>query len=140
MLTVSELMTVDPDTVRVDTRLLDVINTMKVGGCRQLPVVDSKGRVVGIITDRDVRLAMNSPMVLRERWQDEELLNSVTANSCMTANPITVEPSTPAYRAAEMLSAYKFGALPVVEQGMLVGIITVTDFLDRFAAGQPLAS
>jgi CBS domain-containing protein len=58
----------------------------------------------------------------------------------MTANPITVEPSTPAYRAAEMLSAYKFGALPVVEQGMLVGIITVTDFLERFAAGQPLAS
>lgn len=137
MLTVSELMTVDPDTARVETKLLDVINIMKVGGCRQLPVVDSMGRVVGIITDRDVRLAMNSPMVMRERWQDEELLNTVTADSCMTANPITVEPSTPAYRAAEILSAYKFGALPVVEQGILVGIITVTDFLDRFAAGQP---
>jgi acetoin utilization protein AcuB len=137
MLMVNELMTVDPDTVRAETQLLEVINIMKVGGCRQLPVVDSKRRVVGIITDRDVRLAMNSPMVLRERWQDEDLLNAVTANSCMTANPITVEPSTPAYRAAEMLSAYKFGALPVVEQGILVGIITVTDFLDRFAAGQP---
>ena len=80
---------------------------------------------------------MNSPMVLRERWQDEDLLNTVTADSCMTAKPITVESNTPAYRAAEMLSAYKFGALPVVDQGMLVGIITVTDFLDRFAAGQP---
>jgi acetoin utilization protein AcuB len=137
MLMVNELMTVDPDTVRAETQLLEVINIMKVGGCRQLPVVDTKRRVVGIITDRDVRLAMNSPMVLRERWQDEDLLNAVTANSCMTANPITVEPSTPAYRAAEMLSAYKFGALPVVEQGILVGIITVTDFLDRFAAGQP---
>ena len=137
MLMVNELMTVDPDTVRAETQLLEVINIMKVGGCRQLLVVDSKRRVVGIITDRDVRLAMNSPMVLRERWQDEDLLNAVTANSCMTANPITVEPSTPAYRAAEMLSAYKFGALPVVEQGILVGIITVTDFLDRFAAGQP---
>jgi CBS domain-containing protein len=55
----------------------------------------------------------------------------------MTPDPVTVSPDTPAYRAAEMLSAYKFGALPVVSGGELVGIITVTDFLDRFAAQQP---
>ena len=138
MLSVSDLMTVNPDTVKADMPLRDVINIMKVEGCRQLPVVDAEGRVVGIVTDRDVRLAMNSPIVLHSRWQDAELLNTVTVNSCMTPNPITVMPTTPAYRAAEMLSAYKFGALPVVEKGELVGIITVTDFLDRFASGQPV--
>jgi acetoin utilization protein AcuB len=99
--------------------------------------VDEEGKLVGIITDRDVRLAMNSPFVLHERWQDEALLETATAESCMTPDPITVTPDTPAYRAAEMLSAYKFGALPVVEGGALVGIISVTDFLDQFAAQRP---
>lgn len=52
----------------------------------------------------------------------------------MTANPMTVSPDMPAYQAAHILSLYKFGALPVIDEGVLVGIITVTDFLDFFAA------
>lgn len=137
MLTVGDLMTPNPNIVRSDTPLRDVIDKMKVDRCRQLPVVDDLGRLQGIITDRDVRLVMNSPIVLHGRWQDEELIETATANSCMTPNPITVSSKMPAYRAAEMLSAYKFGALPVVDQDALVGIITVTDFLDRFSAQQP---
>ncbi|MDX1614641.1 MAG: CBS domain-containing protein [Candidatus Promineifilaceae bacterium] len=137
MLTVGDLMTMDPLTVTADTPLRVVIDQMKISGCRQLPVVNAQGRLLGIVTDRDVRLAMNSPIVLHGRWQDEELLKSAVAESCMTPDPVTVSSTTPAYRAAEMLSAYKFGALPVVDQGRLVGIITVTDFLDRFAAQQP---
>jgi CBS domain-containing protein len=130
-------MTTDPDTVTPETPLREVINRMKAEGCRQLPVVNAAGQVVGIITDRDVRLAMNSPIVLHGRWQDEELIDRATAESCMTPDPITVTPDTPAYRAAEMLSIYKFGALPVVDDGRIIGIITVTDFLDRFASDQP---
>ena len=137
MLTVSDLMTVNPDTVASDTPLREVIDLMKVECCRQFPVVDATGRLAGIITDRDVRLAVNSPIVLHGRWQDEELIDTATANNCMTPDPITVSSTVPAYRAAEMLSAYKFGALPVVDNDELVGIITVTDFLDRFAAQQP---
>ena len=137
MLTVNDLMTVEPLTVTLQTTLRDVIQLMKLEACRQLPVVDDSGRLVGLITDRDVRLAMNSPFVLHERWQDETLLDTATAESCMTPNPLTVTPDTPAYRAAEMLSAYKFGALPVVEKGELVGIISVTDYLDHFADERP---
>lgn len=137
MLTVGDLMTSNPDVVQSDTPLREVIDKMKVERCRQLPVVNESGRLQGIITDRDVRLAMNSPVVLHGRWQDEGVIETVTANSCMTPNPITVNSKTPAYRAAEMLSAYKFGALPVIDNGDLVGIITVTDFLNRFAAQQP---
>jgi len=138
MLVVGDLMTLDLNTVRPETPLSDVINMMKAERCRQLPVVDEEGYLVGIVTDRDVRLAINSPIVLHGRWQDDALIITATANSCMTPNPITVAPETPAYRAAEMLSAYKFGALPVVDKKELVGIITVTDFLDRFAAGEPV--
>lgn len=132
MLTVNDLMTVIPSTVTPDTTLRHIIGVMKSEGCRQLPVLDN-GRLVGIISDRDVRLIMNSPVVLHGRWQDEELLDKVTADGCMTPNPISVSPDTPAHRAADMLSTYKFGALPVVEGDTLVGIITVTDFLE-FAA------
>jgi acetoin utilization protein AcuB len=92
--------------------------------------------LAGIITDRDVRLAMNSPLLLRERWQDETLLDSVTAESCMTASPMMVTPDVPAYEAADMLAIHKFGALPVVEDGGLVGILSVTDILKAFAREQ----
>jgi acetoin utilization protein AcuB len=135
MLTVNDLMTSIPFTVSSDTPLRHVIELMKTEGCRQLPVLED-GNLVGIVTDRDIRLAMNSPIVLHGHWQDEELLDRATARNCMTSNPMTVEPDTPAYQAARMLSIYKFGALPVVDEGLLVGIITVTDFLDNFVAGQ----
>ncbi len=133
MLTVNDLMTAIPFTVSTDTTLRHVIEVMKTEACRQLPVLEN-GELVGIITDRDIRLVMNSPMVLHGRWQDEELLDRVQARTCMTANPLTVAPDMPAYQAAHMLSLYKFGALPVVDNGVLVGIITVTDFLDNFAS------
>jgi acetoin utilization protein AcuB len=137
MLIVADLMTSKPKTIQVDTPLRDVVETMKIEGIRQLPVLDEDGRLVGIISDRDVRLAMNSPFVLHERWQDEALLDTATAESCMTPNPLTVSPDTPAAQVAKMLATYKFGALPVVDDGELVGIISVTDFLDWFADQQP---
>jgi CBS domain-containing protein len=136
MLSVNDLMTAIPDTVTPQTTLRQVIEVMKSQGCRQLPVL-SDGKLVGIITDRDVRLVMNSPLLLHGRWQDEEILDEMTAESCMTPDPMTVSPETSAYQAANMLSIYKFGAMPVVRNGELVGIITVTDFLNYFAMQQP---
>ena len=138
MLSVNDLMTPIPDTVTPQTTLRQVIEVMKSQGCRQLPVMD-QSRLIGIITDRDVRLVMNSPLVMHGRWQDEEILDTMTADACMTPNPMTVSPDTPAYQAANMLSIYKFGALPVVDNDELVGIITVTDFLNYFAMQQPEA-
>ena len=132
MLTVNDLMTEIPNTVTPQTTIRQVIALMKSQACRQLPVL-LNGKLVGIVTDRDVRLAMNSPLILHGRWQDDEILDNITAETCMTPDPMTVSPDTPAYQAANMLSIYKFGALPVVDKGVLVGIITATDFLDYFA-------
>lgn len=138
MLTVNDLMTVKPKTISPQTTLREVIDLMKEEECRQFPVVTTDGKLVGIVTDRDIRLTMNSPIVLHERWQDNALLETMTVESCMTPNPLTVTPDTPAYHAAEMLSAYKFGALPVLDDGQMVGIITITDFLDHFAEFKPI--
>lgn len=136
MLKVKDIMTVSPVYVAPDTTLHEIIGVMKTHNYRQLPVMDGT-ELAGIITDRDVRLVMNSPIVLHDRQEDITLLHAVTAESCMTANPISVTPDTPAYRAAEMLSIYKFGALPVIDGDKLVGIVTVTDYLDYFADKKP---
>lgn len=131
MLMVKDLMTPDPMTIPHDMILRNIIGNMKQNGYRHLPVVIN-GKLIGIVSDRDVRLAVNSPMIVHEHDEDMEILDEVTAENCMTLNPITVTPDTPAVRAAEMLAVYKFGALPVIEHEKLVGIITVTDFLKAF--------
>jgi acetoin utilization protein AcuB len=133
---VGDLMTRNPVAVGPTTNLRQVLIRMKEDDCRQLPVIGEDKRVIGIVTDRDVRLAMNSPLVLHERWQDEALLDAVTVEGCMTANPLTVTKDTPLYQAAQLLCDHKFGALPVTKDGQLVGIVSVTDILRRFIADE----
>lgn len=135
MVLVKDLMTADPVAITPETSLRNIIGLMKQNSFRQLPVVEGD-QLIGIVSDRDVRLAVNSPMIAHEHEEDMELLDEVTADNIMTLNPITVTPDTPAVRAAEMLAVYKFGALPVVENAHLAGIITVTDFLRAFVGGE----
>jgi len=131
MLTVSDIMTPHPITIQRNMPLSTVIGLMKSHHCRQLPVVE-EDRLVGIVSDRDVRLAMNSPLILHERADDQTLLTTTTAEACMTADPLTVTPDTPAAQAALLMKTYKFGALPVARNGRLVGIVTVSDILDSY--------
>jgi acetoin utilization protein AcuB len=132
MLTTNDLMTIDPETVTEDVPLREVVAVMNRANIRQVLVVDGK-KLVGIVTDRDVRLAVNSPLTTAEPLQRLELLNGFKAKDCMTPNPRCVEPETPIHKVAELLSMYKFGALPVVKNDELVGIITVTDLLNQMA-------
>jgi len=132
MLKVKDLMTIDPDVVAPDTPLRSVIALMNRCGYRQLPVVVD-GRAVGIITDRDVRLAVDSPILSGEPLQRLQALDTITAGQCMTKNPLSVTPETAVYVAAGLLARHKFGALLVVEGERLEGIITVTDLLNQMA-------
>lgn len=126
---VRDVMTSDPITVQPDDTLRTAQERMAECGCRRLPVVDETHRLVGIITDRDVRLALNSPLVLRERWQDDMLVTQTTVEVCMTPEPITIAPDAPVQDAADILLQRRISGLPVVEGDRLVGIITVTDLL-----------
>ncbi len=87
---------------------------------------------MGIVTDRDIRLAANSPIILRERWQDEFLLDHVKVEACMTPDPITITPDSSVEEAARLMRGRKVGGLPVVQDSELVGIITETDILNHF--------
>jgi acetoin utilization protein AcuB len=124
-------MTPTPVSITPETPLREVLGLMKDHQCRQLPVVEGE-RVVGIVTDRDVRLVMNSPLTMRERFEDEMLLRTVTAADCMTPDPMTIDVNDPAANAADLLRTFKFGSLPVVDSGYLVGIVTVSDILTSF--------
>ena len=130
---VRDIMTPNPITVQCSAMLVEVIGLMKAHKCRQLPVLEGH-RLAGIVTDRDIRLAAHSSLVLREHSEDLTFWQNATAQDCMTYNPLTVEPNKPATHAAELLNRYKFGALPVVENGQLVGIVTVSDILSSYIA------
>lgn len=126
---VADIMTPSPVTVTPRNAIRTAINLMREGGYRRLPVVD-RGRLVGIITDRDLRRAANSPFVVREQWYDNFILDHIEVGSCMTPNPLTIEPSASIVDAARLMRNHKIGGLPVVADGQLLGIITETDLLD----------
>jgi len=95
---------------------------------RRFPVVEG-GRVVGIVTDRDIRDATDSSVVLTEKKYHDFLLDTVKVESVMTPDPATVTPDMPLVEAARMILELKVGGLPVVENGRLTGIITETDLI-----------
>jgi len=136
MLRVNDLMSDTLEVVSPDAHLHDVLTTMNRTGYRHLPVVEND-MLVGIITDRDVRLAVNSPVVGAEiALIRESVLDGVRVDDCMTPDPQCVSSSTPLHEVAELLSLNKFGAMPVVDEGKLVGMISYIDFLKHYAANR----
>lgn len=132
-LVVADVMTAKPDVLHLGDNLRAAVERFRRGSYRRLPVLDAHERLVGIITDRDIRQALNSPFVLHERWQDEMLLNQVLVDVCMTPDPVTVRPETPLYEAARLMRMRKIGGLPVLDDaGKLIGIVTETDLLRAF--------
>ncbi len=132
-LRVKDLMSKTLEAVSPDAHLHDALMKMNGAGYRHLPVV-ADDRLVGIITDRDLRLAVNSPVV--EEGVDlkrETVLDEVRVDQCMTPDPQCVSSDTPAREVADLLSLNKFGAMPVVDEGKLVGMISYIDFLKHYA-------
>ena len=136
MLRVNDLMSDVLEVVSPDAHLHEVLTTMNRAGYRQLPVV-ANDTLVGIITDRDVRLAVNSPVVDEEaNLTRESVLDGVRVSDCMTPDPQCVSSNTPLHEVADLLSLNKFGAMPVVDEGKLLGMISYIDFLKHYAANR----
>lgn len=105
-----------------DTSLGNAYRTMQEKGVRHLPVVDG-GRLAGVITDRDLRLATS--ILARAPFLPEACVSEV-----MSREPQTADPGDPVEDAARKMRERKIGCLPVVDRGELVGIVTGLDLLD----------
>ncbi len=121
-------MTTEVITVTPETSLLKIGKLMRDNNVRRLPVLDDKGHVVGIISDRDVRDASPSKATTLDMYEMHYLLAELKAKDIMTPRPFTVKPTDTVEKAAMMMLDNKFGGLPVVEEsGRLVGIISDQD-------------
>ena len=125
---VRDVMTADPVTVRPGDTLRTVQDRMSAHECRRLPVVDLAGQLCGIITDRDVRLALNSPLVMRERWQDDMLLDHTLVDACMTPDPVTTAPDASVSGAIDVLLRHKISGLPVLDGDRIIDLM---DWIDE---------
>ncbi|HZO82299.1 MAG TPA: CBS domain-containing protein [Candidatus Binataceae bacterium] len=116
---VARWMTKNPITIKADDTLAAARRKMDAGKFRRLPVVED-GALVGIITDRDLR-------------QHVGALEHVRVDAVMSKGVVSVTPSTMLEQAAYLLVKHKIGAMPVVDAGKLVGIVSATDLLRAFA-------
>ncbi len=120
-------------TIRPDDPIRLAMELMYKNRIRQLPVVEGR-KVVGIITDRDLREASASSATSLSVWELNYLLEQVKVKDVMTHDVITVNPETSVEEAARIINDNKIGGLPVLENDVLVGIITESDLLDLFIA------
>lgn len=128
---VRELMTGAPITVSPDMPMLDARHLMLSKRFRHL-LVTKDGQLVGIVTDRDIRLNLPSQATSLSVWEINHLLTKLTVGQMMTESVITVGPDRDAADAARLMLDHTIGALPVMDGGRLIGIVTETDMLRAF--------
>jgi len=128
-LRVSELMSRGPVTVRQDATIGAGWRLMKGRKVRHLPVLGAGGRLVGIVTDRDLRQVILDPDIQAQLGNAPRALNVLTIKDVMTWGAITVRPDSDLREAARVMHTHKVGALPVVDRGRVVGILTETDLV-----------
>jgi acetoin utilization protein AcuB len=137
---VRDLLTPGVITIPPDTTLPDAIRLARERGVRHLPVVED-GKLVGIVSDRDLKQAMASPATSLDVHELKYLLDRLAIGEIMTRTVITVGPMAPVEEAARLMLIERISALPVMEGGRLIGIVTETDVLSLFlramGAGEP---
>jgi CBS domain-containing protein len=130
---VKQLMSTNTVTIDEQASCREAIALMCRYRIRHLPVVDDQGRLAGIVTDRDVRHHLFRPDVFRSIGSVpvEQLLAATPVPDIMSTPVISVAPGATLDEAARRMREDRVGALPVVEDGRIVGIVTETDLLQR---------
>lgn len=125
---VKDFMTGEVTSLQETDTLLDAAMVFVRSSFRHLPVLRGK-KVVGIITERDVK--QFAPSLLSRTTAEEynQIMETTPISRVMTKNPTTVRPEQPIFDAAQILHNRRVGCLPVVKNDELVGIVTTTDLL-----------
>lgn len=137
---VGERMSKPVITVSPEMPIAEALNLMKSEHIRRAPVVQD-GKMVGIVSEKDLLNASPSPATSLSVWEINYLLSKITVKDVMTRKVITIEEDTPIEAAARIMADNKIGGLPVLRGDKLVGIITETDlfkvFLELMGARHP---
>jgi len=120
-LVVRQIMTPEPSCIEASTTVLDLVRMIHAKAFRHLLVIDELGRLLGVISDRDVLRAIGPGTA------DKEKLTTTYARDLMSTDLVTVRPDTPLVEAIGVMIDQGISCLPVVESGHLVGIMTNTD-------------
>jgi acetoin utilization protein AcuB len=135
LLRTRDFMSVAPVTTSPDTSI-DAAHTLMQQRCiRHLPVLEH-GRLVGMVSDRDIRLVLPSPATSLSGWELHHLLAKLTVGKIMTRLVVAVTPDCPVAEAVGYLLRHKIGALPVVEAHQVVGLLTRSGILRAFLSLQ----
>jgi acetoin utilization protein AcuB len=127
-----------PITAEPSTLLLDAALTLRASAIRHLPVVEN-GQLVGLLTDRDIQRCAPSRLIPITEDGYNEVFAGTTVARVMTREPLSVEPDMALAAAIALMQQSRYGCLPVVERGALVGILTRSDLVDtlhRLLSGQ----
>ena len=128
---IRDWMAKDVITVSPDTSMMKASKALKAHDVSRVPVVDDKGRVVGIVTDRDIKEASPSKATTLDVHELYYLLSEIKVKDIMTVDPLVTSPTNTVENAALMMIEKDFSGMPVVEDdGTLVGIITATDIFN----------
>ncbi|MGD9073219.1 MAG: CBS domain-containing protein, partial [Desulfobacterales bacterium] len=140
---VSRSMTQKVITTGSEEDVFDAYEKMSQNRIRHLPVIDADGRLIGIVTDRDIRSALPYSMIKDPtRTAEAEKVKNLKVMDIMTADPKTIGPHHTIQDALVLIQDLRVGALPVVDkEGKLKGILSVRDLLRAFinvlGFGQP---
>lgn len=128
-LCVHDIMTREVFTLRESDTLKTARSMMSLARIRHIPIVNDRMEFQGLITHRDILGATISRFADIDRETQDEIDSGIPIAEIMRTDVTEVSPDLPLRSAAEMLLAHKYGCLPVLEDGILVGILTEADFL-----------
>ncbi len=129
---VRELMTSDVTSLQDTDTMLDAAMIFARSSLRHLPVLHDS-TLVGVLTERDMKRFAPGLLSGVSSAQYNELMETTPLTKVMTKNPMTLGPDQDVSDAADIFASKRFGCLPVVEDGKLVGIVTTTDMLRLLA-------
>jgi acetoin utilization protein AcuB len=118
--------------VQPEMPIQEALKQMQEKRVRRFPVVDKRGRLVGIVSERDLLHAAPSDATSLSIWEVNYLVSKITVEKVMTRDVITISEDTPLEEAARIMADHKIGGLPVMREGKVVGIITETDLFRIF--------
>jgi acetoin utilization protein AcuB len=128
---VGERMSRPPITIPPEMSILEAIALFKKERIRRAPVIKG-GKLVGIVSEKDLLNASPSAATTLSVWEMNYLLSKLTVSELMTKDVITVSEDTPIEEAARIMADNKIGGLPVVKGARVVGIITETNLFKLF--------